>query len=77
MAKRTASRRETRPRKPNFNLREPLAPRYGIALLLLCLTAFSTLVLSNILTTSATYDEPVHLLSAALRHRNNSPLASR
>jgi hypothetical protein len=63
MAKRTANRRETRPRSRSAVSREPLAARHGIPLALLCLAAFGALVLSNILTTSATYDEPVHLFA--------------
>jgi 4-amino-4-deoxy-L-arabinose transferase-like glycosyltransferase len=63
MAKRTVGRRESRPRKPSLNAREALSPRYGIALLVLSLVAFGALVLSNILTTTATFDEPVHLFA--------------
>ena len=62
MAKRTG-RRESRPRRHPYNSEEPLAPRYGIGLALLFVAAFGALVLSNVLTTSATYDEPVHLFA--------------
>jgi hypothetical protein len=62
MAKRTSRRASRRLSRPAIAPR-PLPQRFGLALAFLCLTAFATLVLSDLLTTSATYDEPVHLFA--------------
>jgi hypothetical protein len=62
MAKRTSRRAPRRLSRLAIAPR-PLPPRFGLALALLCFAAFAALVLSDLLTTSATYDEPVHLFA--------------